>query len=165
MGQYPCMVHHVLNLRVVQALKKSQKRVGKQAKQIKSLRNEVALIRDQLEISLDSMAPTAKRGTVVLAFEGGNLVAGLGKKFAMVVALWTEPDTFDSLRNFMGHPNTSENSATDDSYRDTLLYNLIPKHLLQHVDKKEFQTAVRLCFLLIINCFGANHIMLSLPQK
>lgn len=127
---------------------------GEQAAEIKYLQSEVALLKDQLALATTSLASTSKKRAATLAFEGGDQVAGIGKKFAMTEELWIDRNIFNLPRNFTGHPDTPERFATDDSYTQgtvAALYNGIPEDLREHMDKAEFRSTVRLYFLLIIH--------------
>lgn len=147
----------MLILCVIQALKLSQATTGDQAAQIRTLRREVTVLREQLEISAASLASVASKKRIdSLAFEGADQVTVLGKKFATTEALWIEVDIFDLPNNFKDHPDTPGRFENDDSYNQgtvKALYALIPEHLHKHMaDKKEFKSNVRLYFLLVINC-------------
>lgn len=144
----------MLNLRVLQTLKLSQQTTGSQAADIISLRKEVRLLRDQLAAATTSLTSLAPRTRIAALFEGGDEVASVGKKFAIVEQLWVDPDIFDSPQDLRIDPDTPERFATEDSYKQGTLAaicNMVPENLLQHMFIKEFRSTVRLCLIFVIN--------------
>lgn len=163
------MCHHVLNVCVIQALRKSQKVVGEQAAEIKSLRTEVDSLTYQLEASLANIASTSSKQRIAkLAFDGADQVATLAKKFSMMHEPWVDDSIFDLPRNFKGHPDSKERFATEDSYdQGTLaaLYMVIPECFHEHMISKEFRSAVRLYFSFIIDFLALIMLCVVYPRS
>ncbi|KZP29510.1 hypothetical protein FIBSPDRAFT_884923 [Athelia psychrophila] len=125
-------------------LKLSQKTTGEQAAQIQSLRRELALAHDQLAFYEKSSASAAsKKSLPPLLFDGGDQVKSLGKKYAMLEALWLDVIIFDLPRNFKDHPDSRARFVNNSSYNEgslAALCNLIPAHLHEHMLDKGFRS-------------------------
>lgn len=162
----------MLNLRVIQALKESQKINSEQSAKIKALLKEVQLLQDQLESSTTSLvSASSKAGKIraaALALEGGDQIQLQGKKFAIVESLWLDPEIFDLLNDFEHHPDSVERFDSDTAHdKGTLaaLYKLIPEKLHAHmVDIKEVRVTVRL-FFLFANISSADYTVLSVSLQ
>lgn len=144
----------MLNLRVIQTIKHLQTTASDQATEIQALRKEVVLLKKQLDAAAVSLAATMSMKRVAsLAFEGGDRVAALGKKFGMLETLWVDVNIFDLPLE--GHLGIIERFATPDSYVQgtvAALYDHTPTDLQRHIaDTKEFRATVRLCLLFIIS--------------
>lgn len=144
----------MLNLRVIQALRESQKTNGEQSTKIKSLCEEIQLLRDQLASSTASLASmsskSSKKSTAALALTGGDKILGLGKKFCTVEGLWLDPEIFDLQYDFTDHLDSPARFATDISYKKgtlAALYIHVPKNLHESmVHVMEFRTTVHFLF-------------------